>query len=1613
MKLIDSAIRLVAPLRRTRAAAVVRGVAGVAAGVQHSRRGTVLILVIGALALISVITLVYATIGQGDRRSSASTVRNTENASAVDSIGRYIAGLIADEQFATYVDGTDTAPNGRVTPILIRKAAEYPFTDPYRRSVLNAASQTRRFDPTGTYNAILPGGADNRVPATPFLASTVPTAIGSGALADPPNFNVLHDWLHISNIGPDGRYVNLWNLAPKIGNERYGNLEAKSSMNVSGATAVGSPVAPTINASNQIVSELSYGLTLFDAAGNPTQNLDTGAAADPNIPAHWSFRQQWMFRPATGPMFFANNPANRPDSPFYPPYQFCDTDGDGLFDARWQELVDASDPANPVSLLPRNDGYRWFVAARVVDLGAMVNVNTATDLREPAQPTGSTEATKAGASPSDVDLRRLFLLDDLYRQYGSGYTMLERPVPQAGPDDYFGYNALIARGVGGKAYDALRLALRSNGEQVVPFGTDLANPPGGALPQFTGDLRSVYFQSFGGQPEASFERISGTPTFALSARFNSADLKELLTYWTINNPSTTSRLEQTTGSRFDPANGGTTTSQNFDPLRGNRGLQTERGGNDNAENSGQGNGLPDPDVMARSIFDVRHYITPFNGARPLRSNIVPTGFYNVLDDTVDAKVDVLAALRAATDLNVANRDAAALFTGYADALLPYSFRRGAWGSNTSLDTLHFGGSAEMALRTAAQMAANLVDSYDTDNTPSAYTLIINENQRSAVSTNTLQFPWWSESGNSGKLDLTDPRLAHTSNGDPQPQASLGAVNVYGIEAQPFVTQVVTLFMYTDAPTSAGGDDEYNGTGIPPLDPITINGTPTAGATGNPDYLGQVIAFQLTNPFDTDIQLTKATATSSEEPYPDNEYSDFYLEFAGNLYKLAEASASGGLQTVVLRAGETKVFYCLSLSEADMLARWRAIDPTVPADAVEKYVQNQFGYSASPGALPDPGTTLGDGRVKPIQIRQMNSTTGASQTVTNGDFFSGATSEQKTHVLLWRVMRSTIDTSGINQRSNDMLVDHMRDPGPGGDPPTPTLDRTMPSSNQDIGNTQAGQEPPSPAPEDNTGFTIVLWGSLKRNEDPGASTNSVPRGAIPAYCIEAKWGSTALKNRSKDEGANPSSLRKSDFTAAVNADTEFLPLINKVSNVVPQDPPVLTGVLVPSITKIPGDRTIVGDKIGPNLDTPPRPFNDLYPEVMLNNKKFEAALVGSGPRVSTLRVADLLLPLGVGPMNDPSVVDPSDMAPGWITLSEALGLALNYSNPPVGHPAFDIYNKIGDSQVGGLDRGNLSLTKYVPFEDQNNNRVYDPPFSGGQDRARFPGIPLALNLFNVFTTGSPQSGSLTSVTPGLININTASPTVLRVLPLLSPTTEPLSASAGWQYWRTRSGLPPTGGPVTVPDPSSAVGATDGTDVAATLLAQRDKLPTLDRDSQIVTFENTAGSDPFNMATADGRSLTTRIPGIREVPGLGTPGEIMTLIDRTGAANAPGNTRVPDRDQIDYLGRDGSMSGTAGMTTSLYRDPANTSGPKTPNQIKDDYAEKVAVAAAAMNSITVRSDIFAVWFVVNGYQKSDTENLKLEDPLTPSISKRYLMVVDRSNVVRKGEKPRIIMFTELPK
>ena len=980
-------------------------------------------------------------------------------------------------------------------------------------------------------------------------------------------------------------------------------------------------------------------------------------------------------------------------------------------------------------------------------------------------------------------------MDDFYHQFGAGYGVLQRPVYPNLEDDYVGYNQnqnAVGRNVGDRAYAALRLALRQNGQGVVPVGTNLANPLGGAIAPFTGDTRYSYFHILGGYASSSYARVGGVAQFDSSARFGSADLKELLTYWTVNNPGSLSRLEQTTGGRFDAVNGGSAATDGYDPLRGNRDLATERGGNDNLENNGLGNGLADPDAMARSMFDVRHYITPLNGARPLRSGMVPAGAKFELKTSVDERIDAVAALKKAANSTAASRDAGKLLIGYLDGLAPYASRARSYGGDPILNTLAYGGLAERALRAAAAMTANLVDSYDTDNIPSAYTLLIDNDKRNAVQSDTLRFPWWSEAGASGKLDAVDPaapatiRLARSSANGDVVQASLGAINVYGIEAQPFVTQVVSLCMYTDAPNAVGGDDDWNSNPGPNFDPITISG----GAIPA-DVLGQIIAFQITNPFDVDIDLSKQNSTTGSR-LPDNDFTDFYLEFGGDLFKLAKVVGTG-LEAVTLRAGETRVFYAMNKTEQAMLADWQNIDPSVTIDTLRKYIAAQLGVEAAP-------TSRRRGR--PAHRRPPASDPDSA----DGPDFRAACGPAESPGRIDRVQEPHPSVACAQDRRGTIAESEdqrhaLRPParsGPrgGSRPPRATLDRQLSASNMSVANTQAGDET-SATPLDNTGFTIVTWGSIRRHDDPAAGTGSVPLGGLPAYCVEAKWGTIPLKNVTKITTTSLTSLSKADFTGNIWSDTTFNGLITRLSGIAASDPPVLTNVIVPEITKRPDDRS--GESMPSNADVPPRTFDKLYPKIAINNKKFEGAMPNGYGTVSTLRVADLLTPLGICPMTDPGIpVDPNDPGAQHLSLSEALGLALNYSSPPTSDVNWaPLYEKYGDWLTGSSDRGNLVLDRFAPFEDSSANGVFDP----NSDQPRAPGIPLALNVMNIFTVTPQEMGNLTQATPGLVNINTAPPAVMQLFPLLSPTTEP----GVWTTFKTSAGV---ASGFTVPEPSSA-------------------------------------------------------------------------------------------------------------------------------------------------------------------------------------------------------------------
>lgn len=222
-----------------------------------------------------------------------------------------------------------------------------------------------------------------------------------------------------------------------------------------------------------------------------------------------------------------------------------------------------------------------------------------------------------------------------------------------------------------------------------------------------------------------------------------------------------------------------------------------------------------------------------------------------------------------------------------------------------------------------------------------------------------------------------------------------------------------------------------------------------------------------------------------------------------------------------------------------------------------------------------------------------------------------------------------------------------------------------------------------------------------------------------------------------------------------------------------------------------------------------------------------------------------------------------------------------------------------------------------------------------------------------------------------------------------------------------------------------------------------------------------------------SSNTQIPGINKAPGLRSTAELLAVRARSltqpnqyvsrwpsgdfNSALANPNNVVPRHHRwkaapwaLDQLGYDVNL---AGITTSAAAQELNSSFgeidgvsgrsdfgtlpgsdnpysgvpagavPPAPSAARNDpseairgvaneYEEQLISANNVMNTVTNRSDVFAVWFVAAGFQRSDVEGLEPDEALIPSVQRRFLMIVDRSNVVNKGEKPRILLMKEVP-
>ncbi|NRA57693.1 MAG: hypothetical protein HRU13_06200 [Phycisphaerales bacterium] len=1574
---------------------------------------------VATLALLAILTVAYVSIGGGDRRAAQATTFGAEVDRQAEHVADYLVGIVGDDAVSVYFQGFDA--NG--DPVFMTEAVDVPRTDPNRTyDGLSAFPTTTpevqssyfglAFNPTGSLPPLRPDEDDATDlardilsglrpfgPSDPFLAASEPTFIreAGGSFSSGPAYEDRVDWAKISNISPNGLYVNLFQIR--------GNFDASPGLEEG---EMNDPIA----------------MILLERGGSPTTDLVYGGIADPGIPAHFDSQQIELFRPVGSGGF-------DPDESNNFLYHFADADGDGFFDSRWQELVDITAESGPRSVVTQEGQLRWFVAARIVDLSGRVNVNTARALQQFDLPPGLSDyigrpdnGNRFGSSPAETSLLRLLTMEPQWAMHRELYGAI--PSPPLGAQDYSDYDSYPDDGlpVGESGYDALRLVASG---QVPPPG-DLSGFPDLLLAlQTAGDRREEFeSQRFSG-PLARASSGSGvTRQFG----FGLEDLRDLLAYEGLNDPSSLSSLERAVGGRYG-------VEETFSPLRENRTLQWERAAPQSPTDLGP---------LALRHLSARKNLTTLSGGilrTPTKVDFggpAPTGLdmYRFLaqplenavaDDPFDADASIvqdgyqLLSQAAPEPLPIGSgttqqqeddsrrlRDAHALFRTYARALMPAADEPDAWNVPNWESTFYGwqpAGSPALpfdrlfALRSAAHLTANMIDAYDGDDIPSAFTVLVAGDRAPEVSAEPDVFPWWNElaglstgtglANASGRLDLGEARLPDF--GDVGGTAI--AMNVYGLEAHPFITQVSLYNVFTDS--TAGADESPPpdpdpgtpglGTGVDP-NPITID---FATNSGNVDFVGQVFAVQLSNPYPSLIEVREG---------------QYFVRF-GNLGGFDGAPSLDGLAIPAgteIPGRSTITLYALTADFAqradDATPGFAEIGSTPEAveSVIEDWIATQFEV-----ATRDPSGSLSTSAVQPVSFGPIPGAIDDILASTPGDV------DFNRSVTLWTRLNRA---NGGSSEVVDVMLDRMFDPGDPGDPPT--LDRRPPANEIEIGVTAAGPDDGSVAAAlDNTGFSIVTWGTFARPN----TVAQAPLGALPAYVLEAPFADPlGSLNRADDDRTNLDSgfgLDRGQFLGGGKLEfaEEFLVSVFDRTGVPTRG---TTGVRAQYQTDIGLPAVDTQHSLREPIDGPDHladiEFADLYVNPFRNDNQ---GRLTSNDEV--LRPGDFLGVPAVGPVQmpiyfddesgSPPVIDPEELS--WLTTGELLTLALGYRNAPE-LSTLDSFPSLPVDTAALLDRGHLRVSRndptsaplFAPFVDVDGDDMFDST----QDERRGLGVPHAMALLSSVTTKGVPVDELTPIS-GLVNINTATEPVMTVLPGLTPTTDSdtIDPDAAWM----------SNGPTDYHDHRA--------DVGAGVRSYRDKSEARPRSpvpefAAVPFFDSTTAWGDMDPRDTTGRFEATTLDAIREHPGVLSTGELLAVTDPSvglvgGVAQPVLMSRLAvdatslDVDGVDptrYLQGSGSVSEVPGSGSPTF----NYDG------VADDYDEQFALYNGVANSVTTRSDVYAIWFVLHGYARDDVEGLRPQDPMTPSVARRYLIVVDRSNVRRAGDRARVLLFDEVP-
>ncbi|MCH8344488.1 MAG: hypothetical protein IH983_10925 [Planctomycetes bacterium] len=268
----------------------------------------------------------------------------------------------------------------------------------------------------------------------------------------------------------------------------------------------------------------------------------------------------------------------------------------------------------------------------------------------------------------------------------------------------------------------------------------------------------------------------------------------------------------------------------------------------------------------------------------------------------------------------------------------------------------------------------------------------------------------------------------------------------------------------------------------------------------------------------------------------------------------------------------------------------------------------------------------------------------------------------------------------------------------------------------------------------------------------------------------------------------------------------------------------------------------------------------------------------------------------------------------------------------------------------------------------------------------PALPAGLRVLDAFVcdgrgvnSGSTflnANGFSGKTTPGLININTAPVEVMRALPHMtrmvheenSPSDNPYVRipEAIVQYRERFNGLPPTN-------------------------------------------QNTTGI-PY------GADYSDRPGSLRPERGLASIGELMLLSKEANFTTA--TPLEPNENWLVAFAGLGPFTdpATGVVSTQISTDVNNpeVGGVTQPDNVATDVEEQNLLFAGISNLITTRSDMFTVYFKIRSFRQNPvTRKWDATDPESIVDDSRYVMLVDRSEVNRPTDKPKILYLEKLPK